>query len=392
VTIHSASGPEDLVLEIPGGISLAKLLPHLVAAVELPLIGGDERAVRYEIVHLNRCIVLNKSVSLLANKVVTGDELVLVAFPPSQAEDDQWAEQSDADAVLNGGRAEWGQPTKIEFGVSGDDRGAASDRAQRARTNGLVDREGWKNSRIIVVGSGPAGGTGRTVVAMGLAIAATERGCRTILMGIAGPGLAIYLGLPRGADRLAMIESKDAPAVTTQVKWQAGRDVFQMEVMAEAADWSNRALVPGQITAMLTSCRESYDLVIIDFPPVGPGLVEGTLELLQNAQDLLLIVPPSAMGVAAVVDGLAYLKGSLCQGREAPRVALALNQRTPGGLSLVEFTTAITRVWGSCPYIAAEIGYSPELARALDRGEILRSGVLSKPMAELAEVLLGSST
>ncbi|HEC36273.1 MAG TPA: hypothetical protein ENI39_07050 [Anaerolineae bacterium] len=250
------------------------------------------------------------------------------------------------------------------------------------RTNAPPMGEG----RVVAFWSGPAGGTGRTTLALALAAYAAERGVDTTLLALSEPALSAYLYLPRVPNATVFFETGGLAAAEQVVAWEGEEGLrVSLRVILGPARPQKGVVERERIGALVEACRASHETVVMDLPPLVPGGNVWALEPLLRATDVALVVAPTTAGVAAAVEGLATLRDL----QTANRVHLVLNHRSPGGLPARDFTAAVSRLWGSCPEPVVVAFYLPHLATALDRGELPEEEALEEAVAELAEDALG---
>jgi len=241
--------------------------------------------------------------------------------------------------------------------------------------------------RAVALWSGPAGGTGRTALALALAACAAERGANPLLLALSEPAVSAYLGLPRVPNATAFFESGDLARAVQTVGWERGGEGrATLRVVLGPARPRDGAVEREQVGALLAAALAAGGAVVLDLPSLPPGGNVWSLEPLVRATDVVLVATPTATGVAAVVEGLATLRDLKAPGR----VHLVVNHRAPKGtLSLRGFTQAVASLWGECPPVAAEVAYLPDLGMLLDQGELPDLPDLTAAVEELAERALG---
>ncbi|HEY77200.1 MAG TPA: ParA family protein [Thermoflexia bacterium] len=220
--------------------------------------------------------------------------------------------------------------------------------------------------RVVALWSGPAGGVGKTTLALLLVGYAAERrvradGCPLLLLALAEPSVSARLALPRVPNVTAFFETEDLARAVQTVGWEAGPT---LPVVLGPARPREGAVERERVAALVEAAASAYPVVVADLPALPPGGNVWSLEPLLHARAVVLVAAPSAAGVAAVVESLATLRDI---GASAG-VHLVINRRVASGLPLREFVEGVRSLWGECPPVAAEVPYSPELA-ALDRGE-----------------------
>ena len=241
-------------------------------------------------------------------------------------------------------------------------------------------------ARLVAFWSGPAGGTGRTALALALAAYAAERGVDVALLALSEPAVSAYLGLARVPNVTTFFETGRLPAAEQRVSWtgEDGRPVG-FSVLLGPARPRDGAVERGQIGELVEAVGAAYGLVVMDLPSLPPGGNVWAMEPLLHAGNVILVAVPTSAGVAAVVEGLATLRDIGAAGR----VHLALNRRSGGGLSSRSFVEGVRGLWGDCPPVAAEVPCVPDLAAAMDRRELPDLPELVEAVEALAEAAAG---
>jgi len=253
------------------------------------------------------------------------------------------------------------------------------------------------NSHVVALWSGPAGGTGRTTLALTLAILAAERGCRTVLLALSEPAVGATLGLSRLPDATSFLTSKSSTLAGEQkLGWQGANRKLELAVVLGpagppgVASGVEQPPNRGQVAGLIAAARATYELVVIDLPPLTADGSAWVLEPLTCCTDVVLVTPPSGAGIVASLSALAALRAL----KSPSHVHLLLNRRSPGGLPAQRLVESVEGTWGSCPHVAAEIDFLPQLCDLMDRGEfpdaILRSSTGMEPMLSGVEALARS--
>lgn len=403
VTVHSASPRGACTLELPGEVPLRVWLPKLTRALQLPNAGDAGGALGYRLVHQKRWRLLDEDETLLGAGVATGDELSLVSVAPAQA-----GVREAEGAPERGASASAEAPARLEItpdlGVDAaapqeprrsstpSPRGDLGQRAARVAHPQPGPPRARSRSGIVALWSGPAGGTGRTMLSLALAAHAAERGVDTVLLALSEPALSAYLQLPRVPNALAFFETGNLVAAEQDVSWQGEGVRARMRVVLGPARPGEVRVERGRIGGLVEVARDAHQLVILDLPPQTPGGNPWTQEALARAGDVVLVLVPTAVGVVAAVQALATLRGlsAAVADRSAPSVHLLLNRRAPGGLSCRAFTEGVAQLWGSCPPVVTQVAFLPGLQPLLDRGELSDDEGLSQAVEELAAVVGGA--
>ncbi|MBN1179171.1 MAG: hypothetical protein JXD18_08170 [Anaerolineae bacterium] len=330
VTLRSPALAEDVDLRVPGDVPVAELLPRLVTALRLP--PGD-----YALCDPSRQLLAEET--LVAAGVLTGAVLFVRRLDaPREEPAPEEVDVLSGDALhlshLLGGRGE-----------------APADPA-----------------RALTLWAGPAGGTGRTTLALALAMLAVESRPaprRVVLLALSEPSVSVHLLLPRRPNASAFFTAGDLHAAEQAVSWdsKAGAACVLRVVLGPANPRDGR-VAAGAVGALVDAACAAYDVVVIDLPPLTPGGDVWTLEPLARSGTLALVASPSASGVVSTVEALVRYHDVKAGGA----VHVALNRRTGGGLSVRDFTAGVANVWGFCPPVT-EIPFFPTLPGAVDRGE-----------------------
>lgn len=237
-----------------------------------------------------------------------------------------------------------------------------------------------RRGRLVALWSGPAGGTGRTALALALAAHAVGQGVETCLLALSEPSVSAYLGLARVPNVNGFFETGDLARAVQAVGWEGN---FLRVILGPARPRHGKAQ-QAQVAALVEAAAATYPLVLMDLPSLVPGGDLWSAQPLKQATDVLLVLTPTSAGVVAAVEALATL-----QDLEAPgRRLLVLNRRSPGKPRAQAFLEEVRALWGDCPPLAAEVPYVPGLAM-LDHGELPDAPALQEAVTVLAEVAAG---
>lgn len=332
VTVQSLELAEPVDLRLPGGVPVGRLLPRLVEALRLP--EGT-----YQLRRHGKPIPERQS--LFAARVLMGDTLSL-------------------------------QPVlETNEGALGDGGLGLLDRAQETGAVRLADllpsqigRQPARRGTAIALWSGPAGGTGRTTLAMALAAQAAVE--ETVgLLALSEPAVSAYLGLPRTPNVEVFFEGRGMQAAEQAVQWTAAGRPAEIRIVLGPTRPQEGTRDTDRIDALVTAARAVYDRLVIDLPPLVPGGTPWATTPLGCVDEVVLAVPPSAAGVAAAVTALSAME----RAGDGAVVHLAVVRRAPGGLSLREMRAGVAGVWGACPN-TVEVPFWEELPAQMDRGEL----------------------
>lgn len=330
VTIRSPELAEPLDLRIPGGVPVERLLPHLVEALRLP--EGAYRLLRHG-------EPIPEDTSLFAARVLAGDTLSL---QPVGEEDEEAPATPDPAADY--------APDPVHL----------TDLLP-SQIDGQPAHRGWATA----LWSGPAGGSGRTTLALALAAGAAERGEAVALLALSEPAVAAYLGLPRVPNVGTFFAGNPLPAVEQTVRWIGEEGPAGMSILLGPARPQESSAGADPIDALVAAAQASYDRFLIDLPPLVPGGTPWATIPLARADEVLLVVSPSAAGVAATVAALSVLE----EIETTAEIRLALVRRAPGGLPLREMRAGISGLWGTCP-TTIEVPFWGKLPSQMERGEL----------------------
>lgn len=231
----------------------------------------------------------------------------------------------------------------------------------------LPDAEGWLTERITAAAEGPGaggstvcvvggrGGAGASTLAAALALTATRRGLRTMLIDADPLGGGVDLVL--GQEDAAGIRWPELAAVSGRVDAGALRDSLPRLGELRVLTYERSALqrVPADsMAAALGAGRRGSDLVVVDLPRMPDAAAELALAA---GGPVLLIVPAEVRAVAAA----ARVAGVLAT--HASDLRVVVRGPAPAGLSadLVAASLGLPLVG----HLRAE----PGLAQAQERGE-----------------------
>jgi Flp pilus assembly CpaE family ATPase len=246
---------------------------------------------------------------------------------------------------------------------------------------------GTSSAKVVTVFS-PKGGSGKTVLATNLAVAAAISGVKTLLVDLdlqfGDSALTLALS-PRAtiADLAASAGAIDAEKLKAfvTVDSRTGLSVLPSPQRPEEADVVGAA----ELAAVLSAAKNSYDAVVIDTGPLFDGAM---LAALDHSEQLLLVCNPEVTSLKNVRIGLETID-RLGFARE--RVSLVANRiGAPGGVDLADIELALdaevayelpddravpAAVNRALPVVVSDEGGS--FARAL--GKLLRSVFTASP-------------
>ena len=166
----------------------------------------------------------------------------------------------------------------------------------------------------VVLVTAPESGTGKSVVATNLSVAAAQAGRRVLLVDadLRKPTVAGLLGL---GDHPALGEGPDG---TNLVYWSTTVPSLFAMTPRESARTPDEMWAPHQVGELLGNLRTAFDLVIVDAPP---ALLAADASLLAPHADAALLV---ARAGRSDLDALAQVAGELA-GVGLVRIGAVLN-------------------------------------------------------------------
>jgi Flp pilus assembly CpaE family ATPase len=194
------------------------------------------------------------------------------------------------------------------------------------------------HGRIVTVFS-PKGGSGKTVVATNLAVAAARSGLRTVLidLDLQFGDSALTMGVaPRAtiADLAGAAGEIDAAKLRAFVSTDAGTglDILPAPKRPEEAD----AVGQNDLAAVLVAARGAYEAVVVDTGPLFDG---GMLAALDHTDQLLLVCNPEVTSLKNVRIGLETIDRL---GFEREKVSLVANRiGAPGAVGRKEIESSL---------------------------------------------------
>lgn len=241
-----------------------------------------------------------------------------------------------------------------------------------------------RTGRVVAFWSGPAGGTGRTTLALALAAHAAEQGVDTTLVALSEPALSAYLGLPRVPNVEGVLEGGPLEEATQRIGWKSNGGRVTLNVILGPKRPQDGVADRDQVADLLEAVAGACELAVFDLPALTPGGSPWALEPIVHAGDVVLVAVPFTVGVTAVVEALVALKGLT-----DANLHLVLNRRAPGGIAQAGFVEGVESLWGSCPPVAAEVGFLPGMAEALERAALPEDEELDSAMRALGAAAAG---
>ena len=208
-------------------------------------------------------------------------------------------------------------------------------KAARERLGGQT-----KASRVIMVSS-TKGGTGKTSIAVNLAVGLAQTHLRTLLidLDVQFGDVGIVLGLDRPAktlhDLTAGGDALDAEKLRGYaIKHGSGLHILPAPLRPEEGE----AIDSSRISGILQTARGMYDAIVVDTAPLFDGPM---LTALDRSDQLLLISTPDVPSMKNIRLALQTLE---LLGFPTERIALVANRSgMDGGASSVEMSDTIGR-------------------------------------------------
>ncbi|MBN1965387.1 MAG: hypothetical protein JW910_12130, partial [Anaerolineae bacterium] len=248
------------------------------------------------------------------------------------------------------------------------------------------------SKRIVALWSGPAGGTGRTTLALALAMLAAERGLDVGLLALAEPALSAYLKLPRTPNVMAFLdEGKVLTAARQTAVWQVPDSPSATEArlhihLGPPKPALAKKVEDTQVKALVEAAHAAYDLVVIDLPALTPGPYSPWLASMGQATDIALVCPPTSAGVVAMIEALGTLEDLGVGGT----IHLVMNHRAQGApVSDKAVLAGVKNLWGDAPPVASSVPFCLDLPKAMEAGAPLEATGITEPLTTLAGTVAG---
>lgn len=240
-------------------------------------------------------------------------------------------------------------------------------------------------ARTIAVASGK-GGVGKSTVALGIAMAAAERGVRTVLvdadLGMANLDIMAGVRPPHSAaewlaGRAALAECFVAVAPRM---WLLG-GASGLARMADLAPPQRHRLLEG-----LSHVASHVELMVLD---LGAGIGAGTLELACAADRVLMVTTPEP---TALADAYGFMKACVRGGRRGGwNVACSMASGAADGARAVErLQRAVARHLGVDVRDAGTVPDDPAVRRAVRAGRPLLAAATGAPAARAIRRIEGA--
>jgi secretion/DNA translocation related CpaE-like protein len=177
-----------------------------------------------------------------------------------------------------------------------------------------ADGDGADATTVCVLGG--RGGAGATTTSVALALTATRRGLRTLL--VDGDPLGGGIDLVLGGEETAGLRWPDLAAARGRVNGTALRDALPRVEELTVLSWDRGdtlTVPPDAMQAVLAGGRRSSDLVVVDLPR---RLDEAAEVALARAHVALLVVRPARRGSPPPQRFSPRTCASWCAGRRRP--------------------------------------------------------------------------
>ena len=231
----------------------------------------------------------------------------------------------------------------------------------------LPDADGWLTGRLtdaaesgrpegaLLAVVGGRGGAGATTLACALAVTATRRGSRALL--VDGDPLGGGIDLVFGGEEHSGLRWPDLQSTRGRVPAQALTGALPQLADLSVLSWDRgtTASVPVEaVRAVVAAGRRAYDVVVVDLPRT---LDDCARDVLAEATTALLVVPAEVRAAAAA----SRVAGPL--GLLSRDVRVVVRGPAPGGLRADDVARAL-----GLP-LQGDLRPEPGLETALERGE-----------------------
>lgn len=250
--------------------------------------------------------------------------------------------------------------------------------------------------RVVTVW-GPAGAPGRSTVALGIAAAAAAKGLNTVLVDADtyGGSLAQMLAVlddVSGLMAACRAANNGRPGETVDHLLAIDPMLRLLTGLPRADMWPQ--VRPGALDLVLRQLRETAEVVVVDCgfglePGSGPAGVtrdQSTLQVLEQADDVVVVGRADPVGLARLVRGLHDLREVL---NGATPTVVVNGMRPSLGWREREVDATVRRLTGTTP--SAFLPFDqPAMDLALMSGRTVRQVAPSSPFVSRIEVLAGA--
>jgi len=253
-------------------------------------------------------------------------------------------------------------------------------------------------TRVVTVWS-RSGGTGRSTIAAGLAMAAARKGIKTLLIGLDAPDvIPLHLkGLKPDPNILAYLANPSEVGLRAALQRVGDLDIIPgfPDMLAEAQSAGNQELVQNLV--QLAAFKGGYAAIILDTPVSSAVVTPGAIAA---ANTWVMVARPTLSDAWNAVDAyrMVTIKAAGQFRIDPANIMVVLNQRTQGQLSAGEWQRAADQAargagaQAGFPPVAATIPFIPDLPAAQDAGRpaMDASDEFARQMNRLADTLFGS--
>jgi MinD-like ATPase involved in chromosome partitioning or flagellar assembly len=267
-------------------------------------------------------------------------------------------------------------------------------------------RQGRATGRIVAVW-GPSGAPGRSMVALGLGaeVAALPHDSLVVDADVYGGTIGQMLGVfDESSGLLAATRDANAGVLTVEALRrhcrQIGPRLRVLTGLPRADRWVEAKSV--LVRSVLGTCRQLVDVTVVDcgfsleldeeisYDTAAPRRNGATIEVLEQADDVVVVGRADPIGLGRLIRGLAELRSVV----PSAEPLVVVNRVRPGmGWSRDDIAETLSRATG-----VSELSWLPDDAAACDRalasGETLRavapSSKLSKALQQIAGAVVGA--
>ncbi len=254
---------------------------------------------------------------------------------------------------------------------------------------------GMSGLRIISVWN-QAGGVGKTTVATNLAYEASQRGLRTLLIGLGAPDdMPLILGLDPEPNISGWRTNPTPEGLSTLVQQVGDLDVIAgfRSVIDEARAMGIKPEEACSIPSLaMTAAYNGYGVIVLDTPPstTAPASI-------MAANTLILVSRPTASGAQRTVEAYRTVVRRLAgEHRISPaNIFIVLNMAGSGDYSADEWhrmtASALKKAGLGAPPIAVVLPEDPAVKTAQNNGKMamMASDSLARGINTMADALFG---
>lgn len=253
-------------------------------------------------------------------------------------------------------------------------------------------------TRVVTVWS-RSGGTGRSTVALGLAMASARKGIKTLLVGLDAPDvIPLHLkGLNPDPNILSYVSNPSEVGLRASMQRAGDLDIIPgfPDMLSEMQSADKKDLVQNLV--QLAAFKGGYAAIVLDTPTNSEAVTPGAIAA---ANTWVMVCRPTLADAWNAVDAyrMVTIKAAGQFRIDPANIMVVLNQRTQGQLSAGEWHRAADQAVRSAgaqtgfPPVAAVIPFIAELPAAQDAGRpaVDASDEFARQMNRLADTLFGS--